>query len=969
MLNFRCAVLLLALVNVAAENVPSLSPACGTGESCADPACVKCAEPAVKCTQGSPCSDLACKTCTSPTLPCDAANPCKDSSCKTCKKPTVKCTTANPCKEKSCKTCTKETTKCTTEKQCKDSSCKTCKKPTAKCTTANPCKEKSCKTCTKETVKCTTEKPCKEVSCKTCTKPAVKCTTANPCKDKACATCTTVSETGTKPISEEPPVVEGHQCRSNKNGQKKCSGKSCYHCKCPNCNCPTRKRLMEEGKIPREPQQPASIFGSGDFFSYLKPSFRERMVDFIKENPQVFEYLPHSVRETVFKGLRGELDPSKNSFVENAKEKYADFLDFFSDYSGISSFISEKISNHTACILGEEEATFNPAMSAKLCAKERLTPIMIVPGLLGSALEERRTNATSLPAECYKSSASDDEWTRSWVSVASFLGFRCWNEVLKLSIVDEPSRHHCDGKEQCPNSTMRELEKRGILHSIKDSLVGFFSSVRDVFAPKSAPLADHSKKPDVNVFTPEDGFCSFTGKHPDFSHSLLKSKFPPGVEVRPLDDGIEATRCLDSSNSWTCQTTSYFKNLLSHVTKSIEPVQRMFDFESESAHGYAPSPGKAAPKECPRYVLRKNIDVTPFDFRLGGYELYHSMEGKGDGEYGGFFEKLKNRIERLYAENGNEKVAMVTHSLGGPLTLAFLNTYVDAEWKETHVKKVITIAAPFGGAIKALQATLLGESESFLIPNWTTQSMLSSWPGIYMVFPTTPSPKEKSMETPQVVAEIDPRAHEVLREQNATPAWYEAAVGTVRDIFVAQTAGENDIHDEPSEEAPSEGSKYTAKDLAHLLRMHPSIPNVYAEHLERLRPLFDAFRQPPKGVDIDCIYSTGIETTKKIIYKTFAKEDVFTPEIVTDEEGDGTVRLESLGLCRSWATDADIDVDMTSDEPIDLHEAVQANQTPRAHDPKRPIRRTIQLEGINHVDIVTNAPEVWDFILQSVNAA
>ena len=940
MLNLRCAVLCVCM---AVLGVSEDSSGVSIGDSTPGPA--------ITTKENAPATN--CNVCEEKLV---------DGNCKSCAKKAKKtpATNCNVCDEKlvdgNCKSCatkTKQTpaTNCNVcDEKLVDGNCKSCAKKAKEtpATNCNVCDEKlvngTCQSCD------TKAKASEPALCNTCDEVLV---------DGSCASCNSKN-------AEKPKAAsDGHSCQTNtKEGSKKCSGKSCHHCTCEGCTCPHRKRLRERAAGAGE--QPSSMLGSSDFFNFAMPNFHAKMVDMLKRNPQFLEYLPVSIRDTVHKGLRGEIDPSKNSFVNSAKEKYADLKDFFGDFSGVSSFISETIGNHTARLFEPEQATFGPALSAKLCAKERLTPILFIPGLLGSALEERRMNATSLPAECYTSSGSENEWARSWVSVASFLGFRCWNEVLKLSIVDEPSWH-------APSTAARTkdvLHKRRFFESVKHAFSSIFASVRDLFAPSMS--TETLKSENIASMGVEESDCACTnhGAHPDFSHSLLKSKFPPGIQVRPLGDGIDATSCLDSSNAWTCQTTSYFQNLLGHLTRTVVPVQQMFESELEAGEsGPVRSPDTF--EKCPQYVLRENIDVCPFDFRLGGYELYHAMypnAGSADGKYGGFFEKVKAHVEKLYASNGNERVAMVSHSLGGPLTLAFLNTYVSAEWREKYVKKVITIAAPFAGAIKALQASLLGETESYLIPTWSTQSLLSSWPGIYMVFPTTPAKGEITTEKPETLVEINADVHAALHEQSETPAWYETAIGAIRDVFIANTSNAEQQHaKETTEKAPQKGATFNADELAHLLRMHPNIPNIYAAHLERLRPLFDNFRQPPAGVDIDCIYSTGIPTTKKLIFKTLDTEDIFTPEMEVDEEGDGTVRLDSLGLPRSWGTDADIDVDMAGDEPVDLYEALVSAHRPRPHDPRRPIRRTVQLGGINHVDIVVNAPEVWDFILQSVN--
>ena len=44
---------------------------------------------------------------------------------------------------------------------------------------------------------------------------------------------------------------------------------------------------------------------------------------------------------------------------------------------------------------------------------------------------------------------------------------------------------------------------------------------------------------------------------------------------------------------------------------------------------------------------------------------------------GGYYSKVKSGVERLFANNDNKKVILLSFSLGGPVTSAFLSTFVD----------------------------------------------------------------------------------------------------------------------------------------------------------------------------------------------------------------------------------------------------------------------------------------------------
>ena len=39
----------------------------------------------------------------------------------------------------------------------------------------------------------------------------------------------------------------------------------------------------------------------------------------------------------------------------------------------------------------------------------------------------------------------------------------------------------------------------------------------------------------------------------------------------------------------------------------------------------------------------------------------------------------------MYKENGNTKVTLVVHSMGGPVSLYFLTKVVNQQWKDTYI--------------------------------------------------------------------------------------------------------------------------------------------------------------------------------------------------------------------------------------------------------------------------------------------
>ena len=56
-----------------------------------------------------------------------------------------------------------------------------------------------------------------------------------------------------------------------------------------------------------------------------------------------------------------------------------------------------------------------------------------------------------------------------------------------------------------------------------------------------------------------------------------------------------------------------------------------------------------------------------------------------------YFSKLKTLIEDTYSANGNKKITLMSHSLGCPYTLVFLNKQTQ-DWKDRYILQWITLS-------------------------------------------------------------------------------------------------------------------------------------------------------------------------------------------------------------------------------------------------------------------------------------
>ena len=70
----------------------------------------------------------------------------------------------------------------------------------------------------------------------------------------------------------------------------------------------------------------------------------------------------------------------------------------------------------------------------------------------------------------------------------------------------------------------------------------------------------------------------------------------------------------------------------------------------------------------------------------------------------GYFNNLKALAEVMYNTNNGAPVALVVHSMGGPMSLYFLNEVVTQEWKDKYIKVYIPLSGAFGGASETIRA-------------------------------------------------------------------------------------------------------------------------------------------------------------------------------------------------------------------------------------------------------------------------
>jgi len=77
----------------------------------------------------------------------------------------------------------------------------------------------------------------------------------------------------------------------------------------------------------------------------------------------------------------------------------------------------------------------------------------------------------------------------------------------------------------------------------------------------------------------------------------------------------------------------------------------------------------------------------------------------------GYYSGLKNLVEEMYEANDRTPVTLVVHSMGGPVSLYFLNNIVNQTWKDTYIHAYVPVAAAWDGAVAALEVIFSGTAD------------------------------------------------------------------------------------------------------------------------------------------------------------------------------------------------------------------------------------------------------------------
>ncbi|KAL1512992.1 hypothetical protein ABEB36_002483 [Hypothenemus hampei] len=229
-----------------------------------------------------------------------------------------------------------------------------------------------------------------------------------------------------------------------------------------------------------------------------------------------------------------------------------------------------------------------------------------------------------------------------------------------------------------------------------------------------------------------------------------------------------------------------------------------------------------------------------------GYVRNVSIKGapydfrKAPNENQDYFVKLKKLIEDTYEENNQTSVMLIVHSMGGPTSLYFLNLQSQS-WKDKYVKNLISLGGAWGGSVKAIKVYAMGDDL-----------------GSFVLRPSIMRPQQISLPSTAFLL--------------PSPLFWKP------DEILVQTDKKN----------------FT---LSNLEEFFKGISFLDGWEMKKDTEKYQLDFKPP-GVEVHCLYGTGIDTVERLYYKKGTWLDGIPTLIYGD--GDGTVNIRSLTGCQYW---------------------------------------------------------------------
>ena len=221
----------------------------------------------------------------------------------------------------------------------------------------------------------------------------------------------------------------------------------------------------------------------------------------------------------------------------------------------------------------------------------------------------------------------------------------------------------------------------------------------------------------------------------------------------------------------------------------------------------------------------------PFFFLFSIHIVSHQSRG--------YYDALRELVEEMY-DVSNEPVAFVVHSMGGMMSLYFLNEVVTQEWKNKYIKVYIPLSAAWAGAGISLEAVVAGLFPSqFQVPIEVRRSLEASY-------------------------------------------WLMPRAEAYGDQVLVQTPTTN----------------YTAKDYQQMFTTFANYSLGWTQYMQT-STINAGYRFP--GVPTHCLYGSDTPTPLTFIYSS--DDAANTNLTIQYGGGDGVVDKVSLEVCLKWRSE------------------------------------------------------------------
>ena len=221
----------------------------------------------------------------------------------------------------------------------------------------------------------------------------------------------------------------------------------------------------------------------------------------------------------------------------------------------------------------------------------------------------------------------------------------------------------------------------------------------------------------------------------------------------------------------------------------------------------------------------------------------------------GYFHKLKSMIEDMYKSNRRTKVTLVTHSMGGLVSLHFLTGFrrINQAWKDKYIHALVTLNAAWAGSVTTLQPVISGYHRT---------------PDLLLFLNKL----------------IDKVVLPIARTFESFPWLFPRSSAFGNQVLISTPAKD-----------------YTANDYKELFRK-VGYTNGYRffQRVQIINPNY-----PAPNVPTYCFYGNKVKTPLKLTYsKNFdgKTNTIGLRPRVTNGDGDGTVNIESARICHRWSS-------------------------------------------------------------------